>query len=164
MTYVAVTPENSNLKGCLKVKTLTESLKSTKRRKTAREMLGAVRFASEEHSSKSTFDETKELRFSTIEIREYPICVGDCPTLTGGPPVTIDWSHTDTLLVNVDDYEKEHPSRDRVVDDDLMLPALCRYERLIEAGYTEDELCEATRLAEILARQRTGYDYGECMW
>ena len=48
-----------------------------------------------------------EVRFSTIEIRSFPIILGDNPACDQyGPPLTIDWEPESTKKVQVDIYEE----------------------------------------------------------
>jgi len=54
--------------------------------------------------------------FSTLEIREYAITLGDNPGGCHGPPLTIEWDHDmdRTKIVELDDYESNRgPRRDR---------------------------------------------------
>jgi hypothetical protein len=96
-------PDDEVKKGCLKIKTQTESLKKT--------------------VSSSTDD--RSVFFSTLEIRTYPLRLGDNPSISSGPPLTISWdSEGDPLVVELEDYEESRPTRRSRKD--LIVPKLVR--------------------------------------
>ena len=59
------------------------------------------------HSSSS------HIRWSTVEIREYAIILGDNPSVIRGVPLTMDWTPLSSISVELEDYErlKPHPPR-----------------------------------------------------
>mmetsp|Transcript_2299 Transcript_2299/g.3507 ORF Transcript_2299/g.3507 Transcript_2299/m.3507 type:complete len:391 (-) Transcript_2299:420-1592(-) len=75
------------IKSCLKVKTFEESLSPSLR----------------ETNVGST---PKNCRFSTTEIRIYPIILGDNPSVSDGPPITIDWNIITSKTIPVEEFER----------------------------------------------------------
>jgi hypothetical protein len=80
------------MRPCLKVATLPESLHSS-------------------YYGKNTTAERKSIRFDTIEIREYARTVGDNPSCSSGPPLTIDWIYDTSLIIPVKEFEENRPPR-----------------------------------------------------
>jgi len=106
---------------------------------------------------KTTTIETKvkkRVRFSHLDIREYPIVLGDNPTPKLGPPVSIGWDHCAEIeRVDVDLYESVRPPR-RDRDAALKLPAAYRVVLLKRQGYAASEIADGMRKAEVAKRQR----------
>jgi hypothetical protein len=101
--------------------------------------------------------EKKTVRFSTIEIREYGMCVGDNPAVGRGVPVTIEWDHSEEIFeFPVEDYDDERQLKRRLTSQ-LRIPPLVRRDILKKAGYSRQEILEGARKAEIARtrRQRT---------
>jgi len=90
--------------------------------------------------------------FSTIQIREYPITLGNNPGGAKGPPITLEWKHDDekTLVTSLEEYEKKRPPR----RDDLHIPECVRRWRLLEKGFSMREMRKASSDAEFTRRQR----------
>jgi len=92
--------------------------------------------------------------FSTLEIREYHITLGDNPGGYQGPPISLDWSHdsTKTIRLPIDEYELNRmPRRD---ENDMYLPECLRRWKLLEKGVSMKEMRKATKTAECTRRQR----------
>lgn len=120
------------LKGCLSVKTQRESLNSTL------------------HHSSSGGDSA--VRFGTVEIRSYPVILGNNPSPSAGPPVGIGWQHDPeaTLKKDIDSYEESRASvgSRRSKAEHLKIAASAREEMLLEAGYSREEIRLATLRAQ----------------
>lgn len=124
----------SSLRSCLKVKTLTESLKM--------------------RSSETSLAKGKDgCQFSFIEIRLYPYMLGDNPGgVTSGVPITIGWSHFHSEVVSIDDFEKVHHSTDR--EPAQKLDFIEREELLKRIGYSRSELKEAEMKTRKAKKER----------
>lgn len=93
--------------------------------------------------------------FGTLEIREYPITLGDNPGGGKGPPVSLDWKHNEkrTKVIALEVYEDlRGPRRDR--REMHMADNLRRWRLLRENGCTIEELNKASSAAENVRRQR----------
>ena len=83
-------PEGKQLRNCMKVKTVEESLKTnlqTTARKTSRGELS--------------------VSFSDVEVRSHEMILGDNPAVTSGAPVTIDWIPQGEASYKISVYERE---------------------------------------------------------
>lgn len=47
----------------------------------------------------------RQVRFGNLQVREYPIMLGDNPSCSSGPPLTIEWNHTKEEVIPVGIYE-----------------------------------------------------------
>ena len=83
-----------------------------------------------------------------LEIREYGRTVGDNPSVSGGPPLTLSWQYRIAFEGDVDDYEDERPARR--VGKEMAVPRYIREIMLCEEwGCTNRDIANAVR--EILA-------------
>ena len=76
--------------------------------------------------------------FGTCEIREYPMTLGDNPGGNWGPPLTISWDFQSTVILAVDEFETEHPSRR--TSSQMIIPIKLREDILMKAGFTRGEI------------------------
>ncbi|KAG7366903.1 hypothetical protein IV203_029573 [Nitzschia inconspicua] len=53
----------------------------------------------------------KRVRFNAIQIRDYERVVGDNPSCTSGPPLSIGWKYGKTAMIDVNSYEMARPFR-----------------------------------------------------
>jgi hypothetical protein len=82
--------------------------------------------------------------FDSITIREYARTVGDNPSCTCGPPVTLDWHVLSDEQTSVDDYEASKPTKR--TKKQFYLPARTRAMILMEHwDVTDEELKRARR-------------------
>jgi hypothetical protein len=82
--------------------------------------------------------ERRSVDFSTIEVRTYPIIMGDNPSVSSGPPFTIDWDHQDAEEIDLADYEKYKP--EKRTKEQILLPARVRESWLRSEGYARSEI------------------------
>jgi hypothetical protein len=59
----------------------------------------------ESSSKKNRRKPIKRVKFSTVHIREHAVTVGDHDWCEGGLPITLDWKHTETRSIEIDDFE-----------------------------------------------------------
>lgn len=92
-----------HLKSIMVARTLKESLH------------GPRRFTSPSSMSKSQHGRTtlrrSTITFDRVNIREYERVLGDNPSVTSGPPLSIGWRYSpSTLDISIDDYEENKGS------------------------------------------------------
>ena len=97
----------------------------------------------------------KTVQFSDLEIRTYPVTLGDNPSVSSGPPLTLDWNYTTTHTFAVETYESQRPPASRRKLSEMALPQSLRIEllcedarislRTIEAQCREVERCKKQR-------------------
>lgn len=75
----------------------------------------------------------KRVGFATVEIIEFPIILGDNPSVMTGPPLTISWEPQYRIIVNMDVFEM-HRGSCRRSEHDLIIDADIREDILIRAG------------------------------
>lgn len=97
-------------------------------------------------------ENTLKVSFSTLEIREYPICIGDNPACTFGVPISIDWAYETTNIFSVDEYEEQRPTpRDF---SQLKIPSKDRNHIIRGIGYSLRDVMEGTKHANIARNRR----------
>ena len=98
-------------------------------------------------SSNSTIEtyceDTKENRrvsFGRILIREFNIELGDNPSCSVGPPLTIGWQYYDVSSSDVDDFEETRPPRR--CKRQMIIPSSVRADILTDVGYSLKDILE----------------------
>jgi hypothetical protein len=104
--------------------------------------LGCLKFRTQDNSISRSYcsdgPERRSVDFSTIEVRTYPIIMGDNPSVSSGPPFTIDWDHLDAEEIDLSDYEILKP--EKRPREQLLLPARVRESWLRSQGYARSEI------------------------
>lgn len=96
--------------------------------------------------------------FGVISIREYERTVGDNPSVTSGPPISIGWSYMPSFEAAVDEYETSRPCRR--TKREFYLPSDLRKDLLLnEWGYSVEEVRRAKREATYIQyhREKSAY-------
>ena len=93
----------------------------------------------------------KSVQFSTVEIREYPIILGDNPC-TSGPPITIDWKHSSQTKLDLDLHRKLNPLQRH--KSELAIPSMFRHIILCNAGFSDFDIEQAMDTASLIRTQR----------
>lgn len=100
------------------------------------------------------------VRFSTVQIHQHPVILGDNPACSRGPPLSIDWEALDSTEFSIDDLEKSRARRGgRRHAEELVLPKHSRVRTLRQCGYSRKDFRQAK--AEIKDIQRTRADVAE---
>jgi hypothetical protein len=105
-----------------------------------------------QHIPTGTSSSSPSVRFSNVEIRSYPMVLGDNPSVTSGVPITIDWEYEDQVVCDVAEYEKSRPARR--VRTELLMPSSIRARLAIDAGSSRKELQQQQRRVNIQRSQR----------
>lgn len=90
----------------------------------------------------------KKVNFSTIQFREYPICVGDNPGGKRGVPLAIDWKHVREYQIRVDDFEGCRPPRRFKFQ--LELESLDRLLLVQQLGYSWPEITQGMETTKTI--------------
>lgn len=86
----------------------------------------------------------KSVSFKNLEIREYRRVLGDNPSCSAGPPMSIGWEHSlDDVIIAIDEYEEQNPYRR--APSELLLPRMVREKMLKEEGFTRKEMNSAAK-------------------
>ena len=134
--------------------------KSSKKESIARENSHQVRIRKNVCSHLPIRD-TYEIRrihvtFGSVTILEFPQILGDHPCVSSGAPITLDWNCRRTRQMDVQTFEDSYrsicPRRSRR---ELALTGPERFERLLKAGYSLDDIAQATLEAQRVQTERT---------
>jgi hypothetical protein len=95
----------------------------------------------------------RNVSFDQIHFREYERALGDNPSVSSGPPLSIGWAHTETVALPLDDYEELKPkSRTK---EEFEVPAPIRALILQEqADVGRSDLRMAEKEVNIIKNQR----------
>jgi len=104
----------------------------------------------------TTRTRTIRISFSQIQIREYPIIVGDNPSIMTGTPVTIDWEPVEEATFDFQDYEDTRaPPRSMV---ELRMPAKHRDAILKNQGFSLADRNRGRKMANLVKNRRKRTD------
>ena len=81
---------------------------------------------------------TKRVAFNTIEVREHNVTLGDNPSCSNGPPVSMKWEHNNSYQMSIDDYESERGSRRE--KSELVIPREVRLHLIKKDGVSRREI------------------------
>ena len=95
----------------------------------------------------------KSVTFTTLEIRLFPLCLGDNPAGVQGAPISIDWDHIEEVTTTVDDYETHRADPTRM-SSDLRTTWELRWYRLCQAGYSESEIMDCIEAVDEIRLRR----------
>eukprot|EP00429_Kryptoperidinium_foliaceum_P062646 CAMPEP_0176078936 /NCGR_PEP_ID=MMETSP0120_2-20121206/39478_1 /TAXON_ID=160619 /ORGANISM="Kryptoperidinium foliaceum, Strain CCMP 1326" /LENGTH=207 /DNA_ID=CAMNT_0017412689 /DNA_START=250 /DNA_END=873 /DNA_ORIENTATION=- len=116
----------------MKVRTLDESVHST--------------YGSERGTKGS-------IKFSHVGIREYARTVGDNPSCSSGPPVSISWDYNALEEISLEEYESTRPPRRSHFE--MVLPRKIRQNMLrFEWEVTQSQIAESVRRNVKIKNQR----------
>mmetsp|Transcript_36208 Transcript_36208/g.79256 ORF Transcript_36208/g.79256 Transcript_36208/m.79256 type:complete len:203 (-) Transcript_36208:4-612(-) len=94
----------------------------------------------------------KSVRFDMIEIREYPYVLGDNPSVSNGPPLSVGWQSQSQFFVNLEEYDdaKAEP-RSRT---EMRFDGMLRVHILQRSGHTMSDIVKATAAVRRIQQQR----------
>jgi hypothetical protein len=96
-------------------------------------------------------DAVQAVAWSTVEIHSHEVILGDHPSVSSGPPFTIEWTAFESVTVSVAEYKGDERNTDtdshhRFSDSgSIVIPVTVREAWLRHQGYTHLELGIATR-------------------
>lgn len=104
-------------------------------------------------NSDDNSDCDKAVRFSSVDVRDYSLCLGDNPSVSRGVPISLDWHYNEQRSVELDSYELDRSDSRRSSIAELKLPSLQRIQLVKSLGYSRAEINEQTKEVQ-LAKQR----------
>uniref|UniRef100_A0A7S4MMC9 Uncharacterized protein n=1 Tax=Odontella aurita TaxID=265563 RepID=A0A7S4MMC9_9STRA len=114
--------------------------------------LGSLNASAAKNTSSDNVEVIKVVRFCSVEIREYARALGDNPSVSSGPPITLRWEHSSVSTMDLENYESTRSSRR--VKSQMAIPHMTRDDWLREAGYSRSEIADASRAAYEMKVQR----------
>eukprot|EP00814_Leptocylindrus_danicus_P004896 CAMPEP_0116022308 /NCGR_PEP_ID=MMETSP0321-20121206/10910_1 /TAXON_ID=163516 /ORGANISM="Leptocylindrus danicus var. danicus, Strain B650" /LENGTH=258 /DNA_ID=CAMNT_0003493355 /DNA_START=96 /DNA_END=872 /DNA_ORIENTATION=- len=116
------------IKSSMRVRTLDESLHGSRH----------SRF-----STNSRVSVSSNVSFNKVQIREYPVTIGDNPSVSTGPPLSIGWDVQEEYHHDLDDYEDGRGPRRETFQ--MIVPRKTREDMLKHAGHSRREFASAIR-------------------
>ena len=105
------------------------------------------------HITSNCDAQSPHVKFDSIKIREYDMILGDNPSSSSGPPVTIDWDYNELSSVSLDDYEQHRGPRRS--NHQMRMNRMYRTQILCDsAGHTEDEILKVKYDCKKIRKQR----------
>lgn len=107
---------------------------------------------------------TKQIKFNTVEIREFPIVLSNNPSCHYGPSIELGWeyiisSNSTDGAIDISQYEMEREGKRRREKagrpSKLYLSQVRREEMLASAGYSTKEVKTAVKDKKKARRQRS---------
>uniref|UniRef100_A0A7S2EIZ4 Uncharacterized protein n=1 Tax=Ditylum brightwellii TaxID=49249 RepID=A0A7S2EIZ4_9STRA len=112
-------------------------------------------------SSSASSERRPSVTFGQVEVREYGLTLGDNPSCSNGPPLTLDWSYHNMVYLPLTDEPEGCFGNIRHKDcknkNKMGISEQRRIELLLELGHTHEEIMQAElmKLKHQLLRQRT---------
>ena len=95
----------------------------------------------------------RSVSFDRIDIREYQRTVGDNPSVSSGPALSLAWDYSDSVRSTVDNYESERGSRRKMME--MVVPRFERELLLKDSGVSRKEMAQCVRtINHIKAKRR----------
>jgi hypothetical protein len=166
--------EQPRLKGIMIVKTLQESLHGNdsvtnmrkRRRRIYRKLITNIDSSqhgqslddnSSQVSSLTGLTNCSSMRtnvsFCSISVREFPLAPGDNPSVSDGPPITLEWDHSAEYNDTVDNFEcmrlncRRRPNQ-------MKVPQAIRIHMLVEFGHSLRNIQNAMKAAALSREER----------
>ena len=110
----------------------------------------------------SHIDDDLSISFTTIFLREYPVCIGDNPSVSDpdGPPLQLCWEPDCELSIDVDEFEEYRNGlgQDCVArrrGEDLRIDSERRKYMALQSGHTHQEISSTVRQVNRDRRRRS---------
>ena len=85
----------------------------------------------------------KVVGFASVQVKTYPVILGDNPAVSSGPPVTLDWEAETSSSSSIDEWEMARCIDRRRSREEIRVPPCVRTEWLLEAGFSPLQVHEA---------------------
>ena len=108
-------------------------------------------------TSKALDMKRKSVRFSSVHLRDYEICIGDNPSVSRGAPIALDWHFQRELEFSLEAFENsEHSAGTNKANPSQPSKhsSLDRMHVLKKMGYSRADINEATEKAQKIKQQR----------
>lgn len=134
---------------CMTIRTLEESL-NDKLTEKCYQVRSAYRML---RTNQSQENQKQKVHFSNVEIRYYPMIIGDNPSVSDGCPVTIDWEPIGISLASLDEFENVRRNTRRHYSD-IIMDKSARYDILVSSGHDSTDIFKAQRSSKSMRNER----------
>eukprot|EP00977_Amphora_coffeiformis_P015261 scaffold4484_cov170-Amphora_coffeaeformis.AAC.1 len=104
--------------------------------------------SSDSSASSSGVASRKSVTFQNIEIKQYNMVLGDHPSVSTGPAITIEWDPISRHVLSIDEYESAFEDGGKRRGQELRMPESMRKD-LLAAFHSEEEM----KLARLEVRR-----------
>ena len=109
----------------------------------------------EEESSRQDYPRrTSAVSFGMAEVRYYDRCLDLNPAVSIGPAIGLDWTYSHGDEIKIDDWEKASSTKRKSDRRGFVLSSEERIHLLLDTGYTQDEIAEATKDIALTRNRR----------
>jgi hypothetical protein len=96
-------------------------------------------------------EQKNHVTLTTIQMHHHEVMLGDHPSVSSGPPLTIDWNPFESFTLDLDNYEMCH--RQHRAKDSILIPAVVR-EACLRDRYARSELVKTIATVRKLKEDR----------
>jgi len=156
---VASTSKKNEKKNSIVVR--SRSLPASSNKQKTQRKKGIMRYANADDSMHKKYGESEKskerkgirLKFKNIELREYARTIGDNPSCSSGPPISISWEYLPAKVLPLDVYEDSRPPRRSNIE--MILPRDLR-QRMLRKDWdiTQSQIAAAVRTNIKVKNQR----------
>jgi len=86
----------------------------------------------------------KSVSFSTVDVRDYSLCLGDNPAVSRGAAISLDWGYDDERTYEINNYECDRTKHRRSAEA-LKITSIERIHLLKDIGYSRGQIKEQTQ-------------------
>jgi len=143
---------DSDVVGCMRVRTQEESLSrefSSSSKSCAQSSLESETSSADSSSSSSA----KSVAFADVTVNSHSIVLGDNPSVSCGPPITISWDAFESERFDLDEYEEYKPPARKQAQ--LHVPRITREDWLRNEGYARSELNAVSNEVRKIQKRRS---------
>ena len=107
-----------------------------------------------EYLKYSKLTEKRCVSFSSIEVRGYGLALGDNPSCSRGPAITLNWDYNEEIKdLSVDEYENLRQNTRRSKNE-MILPCILREAIIMSNGYSRLEIKESLNECKRIKKSR----------
>jgi len=105
-------------------------------------------------SDHSTIGRTRSVSFGDVTVLRFPVVLGTNPAVSAGCPIELGWEQVAEEIQEMELYEFIRGAQRKSDRKGLLIPVPERAKRLMQAGYSIDEIANAVIAVQELQRQR----------
>ena len=96
----------------------------------------------------------RSIQFGHVLIRTHSQALGDNPSVSRGPPLTLDWPYNEADPIAVDEYEEWANDKRRRSRTEILVPHTVRRQVLFSYGYSVSEINAGIKRVNQAKKQR----------